>query len=72
MDASGPVANQGHRDSIPDLLVDKIPAKSSLDANFDDDADIDDADMADDFPDEVKGFGGGPRGVQSTKVNQMA
>ena len=61
MDGSGPV--QGHRDSIPELLVDKKAVKSSLDPNFDDDADIDDADMADDFPEEVKGFGGGPRGI---------
>jgi len=30
--------------------------------------------MADDFPDEVKGFGNGnaARGIQSTKVNQLA
>jgi hypothetical protein len=29
--------------------------------------------MADDFPDEVKGFGGaGARGIQTTKVNQLA
>jgi hypothetical protein len=50
-------------------LVDENPARSSLDHNFDDDADIDDADMADDFPDEVKGFGANGRGIQSTKVN---
>jgi hypothetical protein len=28
--------------------------------------------MQDDFPDEVKGFGGNGRGIQSTKVNQLA
>lgn len=65
MDGSGAnqLKPQGHRDSIPALHVDE-PPKSSLDHNFEDDADIDDADMADDFPDEVKGFGANGRGIQ--------
>lgn len=65
MDASGAnqIKPQAHRDSIPQLLVDENPARSSLDHNFDDDADIDDTDMADDFPDEVKGFGANGRGI---------
>jgi len=68
MDASGGKKPPVHRDSIPELMVDKVPNGSALMPNFDkfdDDADIDDADMDDDFPEEA-------RGVQSTKVNQLA
>ena len=71
MDGSG-FKPPAHRDSIPALYVDKVPAGSALMPNFDkfdDDADIDDADMDDDFPEEAKGFGNNGRGIQSTKVN---